>query len=211
MENTKSVDLESVLDWSEPERKKTKRGVRILRKADPNEDFWQLWNANKSKLKDMGISPSKWKGKWEVCWWQEPEDKKESVEKSKASDSDIEVPSPDELEYRPFQKAAIEYIQNQDGALISDEMGCVSGDSIVQINRGGKGMKISLEKAYRRMHGLARENWNWDPDVSFRMKALVDGELRQHDVKDIIDKGKKKLWSCEQNLGKLSNLLQIMK
>src|SRR3990167_241721 len=47
----------------------------------------------------------------------------EAVEASKAMNSDISIPHPDGLEYRPFQKAGIAYAMGKRSALIADEMG----------------------------------------------------------------------------------------
>jgi SWI/SNF-related matrix-associated actin-dependent regulator 1 of chromatin subfamily A len=47
----------------------------------------------------------------------------DAVNGSKASDADIDIPCPDGLAYRPFQKAGIAYAQERDGVLIGDEMG----------------------------------------------------------------------------------------
>ena len=49
--------------------------------------------------------------------------KQESLTKSRATDSMLDIPSPEGLEYYPFQKAGIEYAINHPNVLIADEMG----------------------------------------------------------------------------------------
>jgi len=49
--------------------------------------------------------------------------KDEAIEASHKADADIEVPSPEGLEYLPFQKAGIAYAQDRDDVLIADDMG----------------------------------------------------------------------------------------
>ena len=56
---------------------------------------------------------------------------KESLEKSYAENSDIEIPRPDGLEYMPFQKAGVDFILQRDKTLLSDSMGL--GKSIQSI------------------------------------------------------------------------------
>lgn len=46
-----------------------------------------------------------------------------TVEASKATDADIDVPAPDGLEYRPFQRGGIAYAIERPNTLIADEMG----------------------------------------------------------------------------------------
>ena len=117
------------LDWSEEKRIQTKFGPRMLKKAESTPEFWDEWNDNKQELKALGISVSKnFSGDWEVCHWREfSEEEKEAVENSikasKAAGSDIEIPSPDGLDYMPFQKAGIEYALGKQHVIIGDEMG----------------------------------------------------------------------------------------
>ena len=46
-----------------------------------------------------------------------------TVEASKASDADIDVPAPEGYEYRPFQRGGIAYAMARPNTLIGDEMG----------------------------------------------------------------------------------------
>jgi SWI/SNF-related matrix-associated actin-dependent regulator 1 of chromatin subfamily A len=50
-------------------------------------------------------------------------EKARALEASRATDSDIEIPAPEGLEYLPFQRAGIAYALSRDTALIADEMG----------------------------------------------------------------------------------------
>lgn len=46
-----------------------------------------------------------------------------SLEQSRATDATIDIPSPEGLEYLPYQKAGIQYALSRDATLIGDEMG----------------------------------------------------------------------------------------
>lgn len=46
-----------------------------------------------------------------------------AIEASKAADADIDIPSPEGLEYLPYQKAGIAYALRRDGSLVGDVMG----------------------------------------------------------------------------------------
>ena len=47
----------------------------------------------------------------------------ESLEESRATDAEIDIPSPEGLEYLPFQRAGIAYAMKRPATLIGDEMG----------------------------------------------------------------------------------------
>jgi hypothetical protein len=95
----------------------------MLREGKPGEDFWNAWREAKDTLKAAGISLGKDKGEWVAKWWEpveltekqkaekEAEEKRraESLELSKATDADVDLPSPEGLEYLPYQKAGINY------------------------------------------------------------------------------------------------------
>src|SRR5579864_8975209 len=49
--------------------------------------------------------------------------KKESLQTSRATDAEIEIPRPEGLEYLPYQKAGIAYALQRKDTLIADEMG----------------------------------------------------------------------------------------
>ena len=50
-------------------------------------------------------------------------------------------------ELYPYQKEGVAYLESRNGrAIIGDEMGCISGDAVINVNRAGRGFKITLEK-----------------------------------------------------------------
>lgn len=106
------------LKFSEPHRLDTRRGRRMLRTAAPTEQFWAAWRADKDALKAAGFGVGKFGGAWQVQLWSGPNDERpdivakreaEEVAASCAVDADIDVPAPEGLEYRPFQRAGIAY------------------------------------------------------------------------------------------------------
>ena len=123
------IEVETLLRWGKSKEVETKNGSRILRKARPDEAFWELWNANQGALRSMGISVSKdLSEQWEVCLWQvldaaEVERRAKSLENSRAVAADIVVPAPEGCAYRPYQLAGIRYALEREGTYFADEMG----------------------------------------------------------------------------------------
>lgn len=116
---TITLDEEGLLKlmaWSSPKRIDTRHGPRILRTAEPTDDFWELWRANKDQLKSVGIGCGRnpGTGQWEIAWWQqvskeEQERLNKTIKASQELDATIHVPAPDGLAYRPYQKAGIAF------------------------------------------------------------------------------------------------------
>lgn len=127
---TTTINLETLLPWSDARRVETKNGPRILRKAAPSAAFRAAWGSSKAGLKAAGIGWSQElkTGEWQVCWWQplpaaEQEQAAATVAASKAMDADVEIPRPEGLEYLPFQRAGISFACGKPGVLIADDMG----------------------------------------------------------------------------------------
>lgn len=124
-----SIDVEQLANWSQPKEIETKYGPRLMRRADLPAGFWDIWKAHKDALKANGLSVGKDKSdKWELTLWQPlsaelQQQRQQSIEDSKASSADIELPRPDGLDYMPFQKAGIRYALARPNVLIGDEMG----------------------------------------------------------------------------------------
>jgi superfamily II DNA or RNA helicase len=64
-----SIPALDSLDWSDPEEINTKAGPMMLRKAPPNNDFWEAWKEHKDTFQKSGFNVSKFKGNWSVNWW----------------------------------------------------------------------------------------------------------------------------------------------
>lgn len=130
MATMQQIDIGKLLPWGDPFEVQTKLGSRMLRKAKPTGEFWDVWRVAKDELKKAGLSCSKsvYSGDWEVCWWlpidkEEAERRQKAVEESQAASADIVLPVPDGLDYLPYQKAGIRYALNRKGVLLADEMG----------------------------------------------------------------------------------------
>lgn len=124
------MDIQNLVKWSDPKEVQTKHGPRLLRKAEATQEFWAAWKSGKEQLKTAGVSCSRddRTGEWVATWWQEipqeiQEQRKESIERSRAVSAEIDLPHPDGLDYMPFQRAGIRYALDRAGVLIGDEMG----------------------------------------------------------------------------------------
>jgi len=105
----------------------------------------------------------------------------------------------------PFQKEGVEFIEKTSGrALIADEMGCISGEATICVNRAKKGFKIKLKDAYKRFNHLTeRKNHNWDLSVPTMCKCLKeDGTFGLNKIRKILYQGKKKTITLKLESGK---------
>ena len=71
------------------------------------------------------------------------------------------------------------------------EMGCIDGDAIININRASIGKKVKLKDLYNLFHGINKTK-RFNSSIPIYAKALCNGVLKQHRIKNVIDNGIKK-------------------
>lgn len=104
--------------WGKPQEIFTKRGDRLLRKAEPTPDLMAFWLANRNDLASAGVTYGlKWKSQttYEFCWWSElPKaelaKREENQQLSRATDADIDIPCPTGKAFLPYQRAGVAFI-----------------------------------------------------------------------------------------------------
>lgn len=75
------------------------------------------------------------------------------------------------------------------GFLLSTPPGCITGDAIVTIRRGGKRFNILLALAQKYYNQDAEEYKNWNLNTPTYVRALVNGKFAFHPVHSIVDSG----------------------
>jgi len=92
----------------------------------------------------------------------------------------------------PFQSAGVRFLELKiainGGIIIGDDMGCISGNAIIAINRAGKASKIKLRDLYKKFNGI---EGRWNTDIPTYTKSLTDNELTLNRIKKVIYQGKK--------------------
>lgn len=128
------AEIEKLCKWDEPREIQTDFGPRILRTAEPSDEFSKLWKTRKEELKAVGLS---WRkdsrsGQWLAVWWSALDDaelkrREETKQKSRQSTSDFNPPAPEGLAYADYQRTGIDFaltaFSRFNGAIIGDEMG----------------------------------------------------------------------------------------
>lgn len=119
---------------------------------------------------------------------------------SKAIDANIQIPNLKGELYH-FQKAGVQFIENINGnVLIADEMGCISGDGEIIINRGGNGRKYELCEAYKRFN-----DGSWDKNIISYTRSMSSDykEFRLNKINNIIYKGIKQVYEITTETHKI--------
>ena len=85
-----------------------------------------------------------------------------------------------------YDIATWEKLEEQDNGVL--QLACVSGDTLISINRGGKGFKIRIADAYIRYNGIA-SRYQWDNSIPTKIRSLVGDRVRLNGIDNIIFSG----------------------
>lgn len=118
-------------DWGPEKVVTTDGGVdRILRTARDKPELASTFSKYANELSAHGVyrhrNPST--GKFRLLWFldltpSQIAERKASFERSLAIDSDLEIPAPDGITFRPYQRGGIDFAVQKDGCLIADSPG----------------------------------------------------------------------------------------
>ena len=80
--------------------------------------------------------------------------------------------------------------------------GCVSGDTIVHINRGGKGKKYTVAQLYHMFNGGVSSGKVWDKTIPTYTRKLVGKSIGLHEIKGVYYTGIKPVYRLTLEDGK---------
>ena len=114
--------------------KGTSRGDRILKNSSMPNGFWDLWKTSKTELKDLGFSPSKYSGVWELNQWCKIEAEEiEEPEVVETPEIDIDLNDTNLYDYqKPHVAKLIESFRTNGYAL--DGSGTGTGKTFSNLN-----------------------------------------------------------------------------
>mgnify|MGYP003639978779 FL=1 len=95
------------LEFGEETVQEDGRFLSIAKIEKDNQDFWAIYQAKKAELRKAGITITKDDdGNW-IC--KRLRDDNTKIEESLAISSELEIKSPEGLDYFPYQKAGIDF------------------------------------------------------------------------------------------------------
>ena len=90
---------------------------------------------------------------------------------------------------REHQCTAADFMLTRRQCVLAHEMGCVSGDAIVHINRARKSSEISLKRLHYSFNGGVSHNKIWDESIPTFIRSLKDDVLGLHRIIKTLHKG----------------------
>lgn len=113
----------------------------------------------------------------------------------KASIDQLDGKLAEDIDLFGYQNEFVRFIEKSGGnCIIAAEMGCISGDAIIVVNRGGGARKRKLKDFYQKFNGFGKGP-HWDQSIPSMVSSVGDnGELRLNQVIAVLDKGLKKVF-----------------
>lgn len=190
----------SRLDIPNPRKKIAQK--EMLYYADSLPDTLELWNWDNPRqlilprgyifefekiLEDNGIDY-----KWN-------DDIFDTAKYYECGDRFSEVPK---ISLRNYQIDAVCELMACSNGIYQAPTGCISGDTVLNINRSGKGRKYTIKEVYEKFWEIGNKSHAWDNNIDTYCRALVDGIFRQHLIEDVVKSGIKQTITIELESGK---------
>ncbi len=97
---------------------------------------------------------------------------------------------------RNYQREAVIYLRSNPDGMLLDQMGCVSGDALIQINRGGRSRKYKLRDVFERFEK------KWDSKIPTFTRSEHDGLMGLNKIENVLSKGIKDVVKVSLESGK---------
>ena len=99
--------------------------------------------------------------------------------------------------HETVQRDAFNAMVGAQGGIL--QLACVSGDTVLNLSRNGKGFKMTIQEACCRMRGAHRYTWNEAPTY---IRSKLEDRIGLNLVEDIIYRGKRMTYVIELEGGK---------
>ena len=107
------------------------------------------------------------------------------------------------IEARDYQTRLVDTAQRLETCCWRSPQGCLAGDSIISINRGGKGFAISIERLVKMQNGGKTNGRTWDLSIPTLARArLDDGSVGLVEVVAAYESGKREVFNIVLECGK---------
>lgn len=91
------------------------------------------------------------------------------------------------------QKLDTDFLLGRHYGILAAEMGCVDGDAIVNINRAGRGFKITIKKLWQKINGGINRGHCWNLSIPTYIRSLKGDSLGLNEIVSVINKGRKEV------------------
>ena len=108
--------------------------------------------------------------------------------------------------------AATKLLASSKSVQVIAEMGCIDGDAVVQVNRGGKGFKITLAELHHKFHGGKSPkrrrggSRRWDSSTLTTIRSLCGNRIALNRIVNVVDSGVRKVVKLTLASGKTLRL-----
>ena len=96
-----------------------------------------------------------------------------------------------QFEFKGNQEQALEFILRNKKSGLFMPTGCITGDTIVRVNRGRRTKKINVERLYMQYHDRDRINIKYDLSIKTYIRSCLDDRFGLNEMIDVVYNGEK--------------------
>jgi len=99
------------------------------------------------------------------------------------------------FELRDYQIAGVKQAIDKHRGIFYHPTGCLSGDSIINVHRNGKGYKIKISDLYKRFNCLDSSNYNYTNGTNTYVRSYNNKTVQLQPIDNVVYSGKKEVYT----------------
>ena len=106
---------------------------------------------------------------------------------------------------RGYQQPAVDAILKREQGIVRGPCGCLTGDTLIDINRGGKGQRVTLKRLYNALNGYPDGRWNgkrYDLAIPTRVRSWKGKLIGLHPIKGVVYSGPREVFRLRLENGR---------
>ena len=95
-------------------------------------------------------------------------------------------PSLSDITFEPYQNKMLAPIGIKNRGIIVGPTGCITGDTIININRAKIGKKSTIENLYKKHNNIKAQGKPWNHNIPTYVRSLQKEKIKLNQIEDIV-------------------------
>ncbi len=118
-------------------------------------------------------------------------------------DPDPNLFPPHQVKLYDYQERMVQAALDRENCIVRASTGCITGDAMISLNRGGKGFACKLSHVVRMQNGFRIHGKIWDPEIPTMVRAMkADGTIGLVKLAEAYESGVKPVFGLRLECGR---------
>ena len=104
------------------------------------------------------------------------------------------IPKLPDIRFEPYQRKMIANVGPRNRGVLVGPTGCITEDTIININRAKIGKKSTIENLYKKHNNIKAQGKPWNHNIPTYVRSLQKEKIKLNQIEDIVYSGIKKVY-----------------